>query len=200
MNKFLLALLLLCTLACSSNKKSADGNGQCANEGTLVDYTGLDGCQFLIVMDNGEKWLPMKVSDENFTFVNGLRIRFDYIEKEGAISVCMAESKAVELTCIEAVEGEGGKPNIPQCHKTKDPTTVNWMKEVLRKYPVTKVLRYDYIDGFAYFFRTKDKGYLYSCQGFFICEVEGKELSQCHRSVKNPESGLIIWQNLGQRD
>ncbi len=203
MNKLLITLLLFSAIACNSTKKNGSSKDKevtkCTQEGTVKDFTGLDGCKFLIVLDNGDKWLPAKINDSNFKLVDGQRIRFGYTELKDMMSICMAESKTVEVTCIEAIESTG-KPNIPKCYETKDPTSVKWMEEVMDKYPITLILRYRYTDAFAYFFRTEDKGYLYDCQGFFLCEVEGNQLSQCKRTIHNPNSGLVIWQALGQRN
>ena len=48
--------------------------------------------------------LPAKLKDENFTFQDGQKIRFDYKEMKDAMSICMAEKMIIEVTCIEEIE------------------------------------------------------------------------------------------------
>jgi hypothetical protein len=76
----------------------------CITNGTIKDFTGLDGCKFLIVLENGDKLLPAKVSDESFEFTDGQKIRFDFVELEDAMSICMAEKMIIEITCIKAID------------------------------------------------------------------------------------------------
>ncbi len=79
-------------------------SSECKTIATVKDFTGLDGCTFLIVLENGDKLLPVKLNDENFELHDGQKIRFDYIELPDAMSICMAEDMAVEITCIKEIE------------------------------------------------------------------------------------------------
>jgi len=202
MQKFFPILLLTLCLACKStqnNSKKSDDLTACNTTATVKDYTGLDGCRFLLLMENGEKWLAVGAKKLGWKFEDHQKIIFGYKEIQPMASVCMAEQKTVELTCIALAENTG-KPNIPECYRTKEPMTVPWMKEIIKKKQVEKVIRYPYSDNFAYLFWTNKKSYVYDCQGFFLCEVQGENLSQCYRTIEGKEQGIMIWEALDQPD
>jgi PKD repeat protein len=71
----------------------------CSLTGTVVDYSGLDGCGLLIELDNGEVLEPAEVVP-NFTLKNGQRVRLAYTELEDYASICMV-GKIVRIDCIE---------------------------------------------------------------------------------------------------
>lgn len=104
--KLLLIWFCLISVLSCKTKKDVPDNGQinCKTTATVKDFSGLDGCKFLIVLENGDKLLPAKMIDENFAFKDGQKIRFDYKELQDVMSICMAEKLAVEITCIEEIE------------------------------------------------------------------------------------------------
>jgi PKD repeat protein len=70
----------------------------CSLTGTVVDYTGLDGCGLLIKLDNGEVLEPVEVVP-NFALKNGQRVHLAYTELNDRASICMA-GKIVRIDCI----------------------------------------------------------------------------------------------------
>ena len=102
MHKLTFFLLLTFFLNCKRAIPPTDGSNLCNTVGKIVDYTDLlDGCTFLIELENGERFNPIKMSVEGFEFKDGQKIKFGYIELEDMMSTCMAESAFVEITCIE---------------------------------------------------------------------------------------------------
>jgi PKD repeat protein len=73
----------------------------CELTGTVRDYTGLDGCGFLIELDNGEILEPAIV-DTPFVFRDYQRVRLSYNPLIDAVSICMVGTIA-EITCIEEI-------------------------------------------------------------------------------------------------
>ncbi len=71
----------------------------CSLTGTVKDYTGLDGCGLLIILDNGETLEPAEVVP-NFVLKEGQRVRLSYTELTDRASICMA-GKIVRIDCIE---------------------------------------------------------------------------------------------------
>ena len=69
------------------------------NTGTVVDYTGLDGCGFIIELDNGEKLEPA-VYPEGFQFYDCQRVVVEYEVMSDAASICMV-GDIVEITSIQ---------------------------------------------------------------------------------------------------
>ncbi len=77
------------------------------NTGTVVDYTGLDGCSYIIELDNGKKLEPVKFPVD-FQFYNGQRVLVDYKVIDNVASICMV-GDMVEIITIENL----GCPSYP---------------------------------------------------------------------------------------
>lgn len=101
-NTFILFSLLSICLAATCRQNSGDQTA-CNTQGQVEDFTGLDGCQLLIVTEDGKKLLPGRILDSNVTLAAGQRIRFDYRPVEMA-SICMAEDLIVEITCLQVID------------------------------------------------------------------------------------------------
>jgi hypothetical protein len=100
--KLLLVFCLFGLISCHSGKQK-DSTGSCKTQGTVQDFTGLDGCRLLIVTEDGKKLLPGSILDEDFQLEAGQEISFDYRPVD-MMSVCMAEDEIVEITCIKLKE------------------------------------------------------------------------------------------------
>ncbi len=197
--KYLFPTLLLSLLfffSCRTKKDMPNNNtstDKCTHEGTVKDFTGLDGCKLLIVMDDGTKLLPQTINDDSFVLAEHQRISFSYKEIEDAVSICMTENAIVEVTCIKLLEQ---RPVAKECLKTENLNAAPWMTTALQKHDALKVERYEYLDdGWAYFFKNIKHGFLYDCQGNFLCQVEKNRLDQCKSPVKNPRAGVVIWES-----
>ena len=94
--KHFIIVLILCVIASCTPKTSTEG---CTTEGTIRDMTGLDGCGFLIELDNGTKLNPVEYTVKSFNFEDGQHIRFGY-EAVDMMNVCMA-GQTVKITCLE---------------------------------------------------------------------------------------------------
>ena len=80
-----LAVLLISFPSCE--KVIPTGLGEV--EGIVRDYTGLDGCGFIIELVNGDKLEPVEVTDTNFVFMDGQRVAVTYTELTDVGSYCM---------------------------------------------------------------------------------------------------------------
>jgi len=88
--------------ACSTSKNGGN-DADCSTFATVKDFTGLDGCTFLLILDNGDKYLPAEINDPNFVLKDQQRIKFGYKELKDQMSICMAEQKIVSITCIQVI-------------------------------------------------------------------------------------------------
>ncbi|MGE0174506.1 MAG: hypothetical protein AB7T49_17050 [Oligoflexales bacterium] len=70
-----------------------------ATQGTIIDMTGLDGCTFLIQLDDGSR-LEADIPAE--FQIDGLRVGITYIP-EPRMSICMA-GETVKLISITPAE------------------------------------------------------------------------------------------------
>ena len=76
----------------------------CELTGTVKDYTGLDGCSYIIELDIGEKIEPVLI-DTPFVFRDNQRVKLSYRELTEGASICMV-GKLAEITCIEEIPGD----------------------------------------------------------------------------------------------
>ena len=107
MTKIFLALAAcLLALQCGSvNPGRAEAPSDCDQQGTVRDFSDLDGCTLMIVTDTDQKLLPVKIEPPGFNLKAGQRIRFSYTEAEGMANICMAEDMMVNITCIQLISG-----------------------------------------------------------------------------------------------
>jgi PKD repeat protein len=76
----------------------------CSLTGTVKDYTGLDGCGLMIVLDDGEVLEPAEVIP-NFVLKEGQRVRLSYTELTDMAGTCM-KGKMVKINCIEEISAD----------------------------------------------------------------------------------------------
>jgi hypothetical protein len=92
-----------------------DGDPEtCTVPATVRDYTGLDGCRFVFVLEDGTALepvryvdcgtppLPAEVTEDplyDFEFVDGKKVFISYTET-GSPSICMV-GPVVKITCIK---------------------------------------------------------------------------------------------------
>jgi PKD repeat protein len=90
--------------SCSSTYCSeiwVDFPGFCSLTGTVKDYTGLDGCGFVIELDNGVVLEPVEILP-NFILYDGERVKLSYTELNDRESICMAGVIA-RIDCITEI-------------------------------------------------------------------------------------------------
>ncbi len=203
MYKFLILMSCFVILGASKCEHKKEG-AECSDTATLKDFTGLDGCGFLIVLDNGEKLQAVKYHDnKKIQLKDGQRIKIGYKEVDNQMSICMA-GKMVEVTCIEFLESSttpsrpaktgGIKPVKMECVETLDPYYNDWMLITLEKTNAYQVVRYTYrTDGFAYYFLGSKGNMVVDCQGTIICECDSRE-TKCDDVTKNFTDELVIWE------
>lgn len=111
---FLLALMTLGSLTSCNREEASPEPNSCGTSATVKDLTGLDGCGFVLVLDNGEKLEPVldiircgtppvpPPAINGIALEDGMRVRVTYEELKDRGSVCMA-GKIVKVTCISEV-------------------------------------------------------------------------------------------------
>jgi hypothetical protein len=182
-------------------QKNGGQDADCKFMGTIKDFQGLDGCGYMIVLENGEKLQPVKYASENLEIKDGQKIKFSYQEVTNQVGICMA-GKMVEINCIEFLDddstippGTGGiKPERIKCVETLSPYDAEWMVISMEKTNAYQVVRYVYrTDGFAYYFLGPTKNMLFDCQGTLLCESNSRE-TKCDDKTKQYSDELVIWE------
>ena len=94
----ILSLLLLA--GCGNTKETTQKESSCNGEVyTLKDYTGLDGCKFLLVDSDGNKYEPINLKKFLSDPKDNTKVRAKF-KKVLTGSICMVGS-TVEVICIE---------------------------------------------------------------------------------------------------
>lgn len=113
MNKYIVyiaAVLLIAVTGCKAKKAVAneDTRTQTAlpkeplgEEGVLKNMEGLDGCKWMIVLNNSTKLQPTNLAAFSIALVDGQKVWVDYVDQPGVMSTCMA-GKVVKIIKIEA--------------------------------------------------------------------------------------------------
>lgn len=86
-------LIFLCS--CSKN----EGVCENASKATLADYTGLDGCGWIIELDNGDRLEPTNLNDFDLELKDQQKIWVTYRSAANLGSICMVG----EMVLIECV-------------------------------------------------------------------------------------------------
>lgn len=188
--KVLFFLIVIISLSNCHSPKKVLTQSDCNKSGVIVDKSGLDGCKWLIVQDDGTKLLPQKWPN-SFEPKDKMSVTFSFTEVKDAISICMAEDKVIQLECIHAV---AGKPAKPSCSDTVDPMSIPWMQVAMAKNGSTLVEKFHYLDKYAYLFKGVNlDNDLYDCQGNLLCSYREIEQNQCSQQLVNLGRGTIIW-------
>ena len=112
-------LLLLLSLALLGTVTSCQKNdlalpNACGTLATIRDLRGLDGCGFVLELENGERLEPVLNSNcwdpsyqyaptiENVRFMDGKQVSIAYTVLPDRGSICMV-GKVVEITCISEI-------------------------------------------------------------------------------------------------
>ena len=97
----MILLILSCFTTSSCSKKISVTQTPCANavEAKLTDLTGLDGCSWVLELENGKRLEPINLEQfSNIELVDGKKVLVEYQEQNSA-SVCMV-GKTVKITCL----------------------------------------------------------------------------------------------------
>lgn len=94
--KHLALLIFIVLIGCSKHENLC---GSTAQKATIKDFTGLDGCGYLIVLDNGERLEPLNLGSQTLKPADGMKVWITYTNAQNAASICMA-GQMVNITCI----------------------------------------------------------------------------------------------------
>ena len=204
MQKCLFFSVLLLMFSCNANKPATSPEGgtvsipnttKCKIKGIVKDFSGLDGCTFLIELENGERWLPVAVNDESFQLRDDQAILFGYQEATDMVSICMAESKMIEITCISEITKPEDRPVVPTCYDIENVADAPWMAEVVKTLQPFRIMKYTYLDGWAYLMLSKKGRKFYDCQGTDLCPPEKGDADNClNQHLKLLSDGKTIYQ------
>lgn len=89
-----LAILVLLLLAVSCSEKNNDI--QSLNyKGVVKDYSDLDGCGFIIELENGDKINPVIINNSNIELIDGENVEISYELIDTIADICMVGQNAI---------------------------------------------------------------------------------------------------------
>ena len=102
MRRFFLIAIFFLFIACEDEEESL-----CSIKATLEDYRDLDGCGFVIMLEDSTI-LEIGDYDEepDFSFRDGMTVNITYEEMKGIATACMVGT-IVRITCMEKNGSEG---------------------------------------------------------------------------------------------
>ena len=102
MRRFFLIAIFFLFIACEDEEESL-----CSIKATLEDYSDLDGCGFVIMLEDST-FLEIGDYDEepDFSFRDGMTVNITYEEMKGIATDCMVGT-IVRITCMEKNGSEG---------------------------------------------------------------------------------------------
>jgi len=198
MRKIIIFLFSMLLFSCKTEQKTSLGTpSSCNTIGSVKDFSALDGCRFLIVLESGEKLNPVKSEVANFEWKDGQKVKFGYKNLKDMASICISENAAIEITCIEEIEG----PLLKECFNISNPFEVDWMNKAIDRHNPNEIVKFHYLDRWGYLLKGEPKSFFYDCQGSLLCETSGEPADYCHKRYLNKlAKGEVIWQGEGIRD
>ncbi len=115
--QYLLIALIFPLLSFSCEDEDSVIDDQCGTHAVVEDWTGLDGCGYLLKLDDGAYLEPIivgycgtpPISEEqkndplsSFVFEDGMEVLIDYEVNSEFGSICMKGTMA-KITCIQEV-------------------------------------------------------------------------------------------------
>lgn len=97
MKRFLIFLAFVSIILCAS----CNSNHECEKgiTGTIINTSSLDGCQWIIELENGEKLQAVNLTSFEIELKDGMKISLIYKKIEDVATICM-KGIVVELTCL----------------------------------------------------------------------------------------------------
>jgi hypothetical protein len=98
--KQILAVALLSFVFCSACENEPPANAAEMHNGHLRNYTGLDGCGWVIVDDDNTVYEPINLDDFGIDLVDYAAITFTFEEINDMGSICMV-GPIIELVTVK---------------------------------------------------------------------------------------------------
>ncbi len=184
-------------------KAELSDNKDCDTQVMVQDATGMDGCRFLFVLDNGDKLLPNEMPLMDFKLAGNQMVRISYSVIEDGVSACMMENQMIKVQCIEFITQTGGvKPAKKACVKVDNYNESKWLKFITAEMKPYTITRFPYLtDGWVYLIDSGVEKKLIDCQGTEVCTALGKAMGPCYKKIQNlGKEGVVIFSKTDVRN
>ena len=111
--RILLLITLVISLAAACNDRqladngtdgdttNADATESCEVAATVIDMTELDGCRFMMKLEDGKRIQPVSMPEvyKDYKFTDGEQVRMTYVPQPDMMGICMSGTMA-KITCF----------------------------------------------------------------------------------------------------
>ncbi len=94
--KNLIVVFLIAFASCTTDTCNC---GNDAVKATIEDFTGLDGCGWVLVLEDGTNLEPTNLNSQQVAPADGKKVWVTYTKAQNAASICMV-GDMVEITCM----------------------------------------------------------------------------------------------------
>jgi len=145
------------------------------NLATVVDYTGLDGCRQMLMLDDGRLMIPLEDEGLVQELHYGQRVSITFEETEPMVSICMTEDMTAKINTIELVEK----------------VDLTWIDGIVKKMKPYGINRCSDDKGDFIYVQSGKVSTAYTIEGVEICNTPGKAMSDCVRRFNASKQCLI---------
>jgi len=94
-------VLAITLLALTSSCLEKNDKNTCPNqvEAKIIDMSSLDGCGWMIQLNDGSKLNPINLDDFSISLLDGNNIKLSYTENTEMMDICMS-GKIISIICI----------------------------------------------------------------------------------------------------
>ncbi len=199
MKSILFIITLFFTYGCSTSKSisTVQEPAACTTEAKVLDYTGLDGCRFLLELKDGTRLLPVFLIDPEFLFSEGQIVKIDYKLQKDLVSACLTAALPANINCIQEIKpGEkvGQLFTKRECIDTDAPLAPAWVKKMVMRNKVTEIKRAYKESQAVYILFGNVNVQVYNCYGDLICEFPKNDgQSSCEAKLKLYQNVESVW-------
>jgi len=184
--------------SCSTSKVvNAPLPSGCTTEAKVLDYTGLDGCRFLLELKDGTRLLPIALSDPEFLFSEGQVVKIDYKVEKEVVSACLTAALPSHINCIQEIkagEKAGQLFTKRECIDTDAPLAHAWVKKMVMRNKVTEIKRAYKEAQAVYIMYGNVNVHVFNCYGEMICEYpKNDNKSSCEAKSKQYSNIESVW-------
>jgi hypothetical protein len=190
-------ILILTLVSCGTKKGVVKSSGTtCDTQVTVRDYTGLDGCRFLLELKDGTRLIPVELADPTFLFSEGQIIKIKYTSLKDVVTACLTAAIPVRVTCLEEIKPgiKAGQEFLKRdCIDTETPLGISWMNKLVIRNEVTEVKKgYLHADPY-YVFVGNVNVMIFNCKGDLACEYEKNTKSSCEAKYSILNDLKSVW-------
>lgn len=188
----LIIIWIMCSWACSSTKETITGQSGYWTA-VVKDYTGLDGCGKILILDSGIKILPLNAEVLNpYHKDDQVMIRFE--KMSGIVSTCMAEDFIADIKSIKTVDDN---KMTRTCQPVSHIDQLDWASKLSQDHKLKQAEQYKTQSGdWQYLFRWfNGETKLFDCQGKVLHSFDHKQYKKQLTALNHLELVSLIYQS-----